>query len=162
MSARPTLVLLIGLPASGKSTFFRERFADSHVHVSKDNFPNAKNRAKRQARLIEEALSQGRSVVVDNTNASRAERAPVIEQARAHDAEVVGYSFSSRLADVLARNAGRSGAARVPNVGIFAIAKRLQRPDPSEGFDALWYVTIEGSGFKVAPWQDTPDEDERT
>jgi predicted kinase len=31
------LVIFIGLQASGKSTFYHERFARTHVHVSKDN-----------------------------------------------------------------------------------------------------------------------------
>ena len=29
-------VVLCGLPASGKSTFFRERFFDTHVRISRD------------------------------------------------------------------------------------------------------------------------------
>ena len=36
------LVILVGLQASGKSTFFRERFAATHEHVSKDLFRNNK------------------------------------------------------------------------------------------------------------------------
>jgi hypothetical protein len=28
------LVLLVGLPGAGKTSFFRQRFAETHVHVS--------------------------------------------------------------------------------------------------------------------------------
>jgi predicted kinase len=38
-------VILIGLPASGKSTFFRERFAATHDHVSKDLLRNNRSRS---------------------------------------------------------------------------------------------------------------------
>ncbi|WP_199750172.1 hypothetical protein [Amycolatopsis sp. WAC 04169] len=62
------VVILIGLQASGKSTFFRWAFAGTHVHLSKDHFPNAKRRQPRQLRMLAEALEEGRSVVVDNTN----------------------------------------------------------------------------------------------
>ena len=35
------------------------------------------------------------------------------------------------------RNAARVGKARVPQVALFVTAKRLERPTPEEGFDAL-------------------------
>jgi|SRR5215218_2225674 len=61
------LVIFVGLQASGKSTFFRERFAATHEHVSKDLFRNNRDRNRRQAQLIESALGRDSSVVVDNT-----------------------------------------------------------------------------------------------
>src|SRR3954470_3971322 len=86
-------VILIGLPASGKSTFFRERFAGTHDHVSKDLLRNNRRPQRRQDLLIAESLGSGRSVVVDNTNPGVAGRAPLIASARAHGADVVGYFF---------------------------------------------------------------------
>jgi predicted kinase len=41
-------------------------------------------------RLIEEALTEGRSVVVDNTNPTVEDRAPIIALTRRYGAEVVG------------------------------------------------------------------------
>ena len=64
------LCVLVGLQASGKTTFCRQAFAGTHARVSKDDFPNARHRQGRQMRLIEEALRAGHSVVVDNTNPS--------------------------------------------------------------------------------------------
>ena len=72
------IVVFVGLQASGKSTFARERFAQTHVIVSKDAFPNDRNKARRQAREIDTALADGRSVVVDNTNVRIVDRAPVL------------------------------------------------------------------------------------
>src|SRR5678815_1398932 len=46
------VVILVGLPGSGKSTFYAERFAATHVHVSRDNFPNNRNPGRRQATLL--------------------------------------------------------------------------------------------------------------
>ena len=102
-------VILIGLPASGKSTFFRERFAGTHDHVSKDLLRNNRTRQRRQEQLISESLASGRSVVVDNTNPSVAVRAPIIAAARKHGAEVVGYFFVTDAADALRRNRARDG-----------------------------------------------------
>src|SRR5439155_244597 len=84
---------LVELPGAGKTTFFDQRLAATHVHVSKDRFPNNRRPAHRQAELIEEALASHRSVVVDNTNVTIAERAPILSQARAHGARVVGFVF---------------------------------------------------------------------
>jgi predicted kinase len=68
------LVVLVGLQASGKSTFFHERFAETHQHVSKDLFPHKGNKNGRQEHLLRAALSAGRSVVVDNTNPTPEDR----------------------------------------------------------------------------------------
>src|SRR5947199_8288531 len=70
--AVPSLVILVGLPASGKSTYYFQHLAATHVHVSKDLLA----RGARQEPLIEKALAAGQSVVVDNTNPSPAIRAP--------------------------------------------------------------------------------------
>ena len=92
------LVLLIGLQASGKSTFFRIYFANTHEHISKDLMRNNKNRNRRQAQLLSAALEAGHSVVVDNTNPTVEERAVLIQQGQQYGAEIFGYYFESNLA----------------------------------------------------------------
>jgi predicted kinase len=144
------LVLFIGLQGSGKSSFYQERFAGSHVLVSKDLWPHARRRDARQQRLISEALAAGRSVVVDNTNPTVEGRAPLITLGKAHGAQVVGYSFASPIEDCLARNARRKGRARVPDVALYATRKVLRWPSPAEGFDALYFVYLTPEGiFRV-------------
>jgi predicted kinase len=147
-------VILIGLPAAGKSTFYRSRFAGTHDHISKDLLRNNRNPQRRQEQLLIESLSSGRSVVIDNTNASVATRAPLIEAARAHGATVVGYYFSTDAAAALRRNRTREGRERVPDVAIFAVRKRLRPPTSSEGFDQLYEVRLleDDRRFDVIPW----------
>ena len=146
-------MILIGLPASGKSTFFRERFAATHDHVSKDLLRNNRQPQRRQDQLIAASLASGRSVVVDNTNPSAAVRAPVIALARKHGAEVVGYFFATEAGDALRRNRARDGRERVPDVAIFTARKRLEPPTMTEGFDRLFSVRMnEADGtFDVKP-----------
>lgn len=147
----PELVILVGLPGAGKSTFYRERFAATHVHVSKDALKNGRRPAARQQALIQQALSDGRSLVVDNTNVTPEERAELIALARNFGARVVAYYFDSSARECLARNRAREGRARVPNAGFFAMAKRLVRPDLAEGFDELHVVqTLPDRGFQLA------------
>ena len=135
-------VILIGLPASGKSTFVRERFAGTHDHVSKDLFRNNRRPQRREERLIAESLASGRSVVIDNTNPSAAVRAPLIAVAKARGADVIGYVFATEAADALRRNRAREGRDRVPDVAIFAARKRFEAPTLAEGFDRLFEVKL--------------------
>jgi hypothetical protein len=138
----PELVLLIGLPGAGKSTFFQQRFADSHVHVSRDHFARDRRPETRQNELLRDALASGRSVVIDNTNVSVEERARFIDEARLHGVRVVGYRFDVSTRECVSRNELRSGSARIPKVGIFSAAKRLVQPSADEGFDAIFRVRV--------------------
>ena len=134
-------IILIGLPGAGKTTFYRRHFA-THTHISKDLMPNASGRDARQRRLIETALAAGQSVVVDNTHPTRAERAAIVAIARARGARVVAYFVDVTTRVAVARNAGRTGREKVPNVAIFTTAKRLERPALDEGFDQLFRVEV--------------------
>jgi predicted kinase len=147
-------VILIGLPAAGKSSFYRERFAGTHDHISKDLLRNNRRPDRRQEQLILESLSGGRSLVVDNTNASAAIRAPLIQAARACGARVIGYYFPTEAGAALRRNRAREGKERVPDVAIFAVRKRLEPPSPEEGFDELFEVKLleDDRRFEVIPW----------
>ncbi len=144
--------MLVGLQGSGKSTFYRQRFAATHALVSRDLFRNNPRPARRQRELVAAALREGRSVVVDNTNPTPADRAAVLEIAREHGAATACYYFGRDIRAAIARNATREGKARVPVVGILSTAKRLVAPSPGEGFDALFEVTLDREGrFEVRP-----------
>jgi predicted kinase len=120
--------------------------------VSKDLMPNVRRKDERQARLVGEALARGEDVVVDNTNLTAASRAPLIALARGLGARVVGYWFTAPPAECLARNQARSGRARVPAGVIWGMARKVEPPRQTEGFDALYTVrSAVGGGFTIAP-----------
>jgi len=150
----PELVVLVGLPGAGKTTFYRTRFAATHVHVSKDLMRNRRDRQRHQLALIDEALAAGRSVVVDNVNATAADRAALIAAGRRRGAVVVAYVLTTTVAESSRRNRGREGRDRVPEVAIRAAAKRYQPPDPAEGFDRLEVVCAEDGRFTTSPRED--------
>lgn len=149
---RAECAILIGLPAAGKTTFYRERLAATHDHVSKDLLRNNRKPQRRMEQLLAESLAAGRSVAIDNTNATIASRARIIELGRAHGAEVIGYYFPTEAADALRRNRARTGRDRVPDVAIFAARKHLVAPGLAEGFDRLYVVRLNEAarGFEVA------------
>ncbi|HEX8200167.1 MAG TPA: ATP-binding protein [Isosphaeraceae bacterium] len=147
------VVVLVGLQGSGKSTFYRTYYAATHVLVSKDRFRNNRRPQRRQMQLIEEALRDGRSVVVDNTNPTEQDRAPIIALAGSHGAEVVAFSFESRIRDCLERNRRRTGRERVPDKALHITGARLREPTSGEGFDRLYRVRLAaGGGFVVEPY----------
>ncbi|GIH93420.1 AAA family ATPase [Planobispora siamensis] len=150
--SEPEVAILVGLQGSGKTTFYRRVLAGTHVHVSKDDFPDARRPQLRQLGLIRAALEEGRDVAVDNTNPSAEEWRPLVELAGEYGARVTGYWFPPDVPVCLERNAARQGRARVPEVGVFATLKRLRRPHLTDGFDAIFVVRTAGGGaFEVRP-----------
>ena len=145
-------VILIGIPASGKTTFYRQRFAASHQHISKDLWGKASNKDARQARALHEALAAGHPVVVDNTSPTPADRQAVIAIARKFATRVIGFYFSGTTREAVGRNRGRQGTERVPDIAIFASARRMVVPTLEEGFDELYRVVVGAeSTFEVSP-----------
>lgn len=147
------VAVLVGLQASGKSTFYDRRLSPRHTLVSKDLFPRAaRNKQQRQMRLVEAALAAGKPVAVDNTNPSPEEWGPLVDVGHAHGATATAYWFPPDLAGSLRRNAARQGRERVPDIGIHATLKRLRKPSLADGFDTVLEVRFDGhGGFEVRP-----------
>jgi predicted kinase len=143
-------ILFIGIPASGKSTFYKERFFTTHVRINLDMLKTR----KREALILQACLAAKQPFAVDNTNVLKTERAPYIEQARAAGFRVVGYYFQSRLQDALDRNRQRTGKAYIPEKGLIARYSQMQVPNLDEGFEQLFYVLIdpESGEFLVKEW----------
>ncbi len=132
-------VLFIGIPGSGKSTFYLEKFFNTHVRINLDML---KTRQREQV-LLDACIQAKQSFVVDNTNITLAERARYIPLARQSGFRVVGYYFQSDLGTALQRNRRRSGRAAIPSTGVLARFRQLELPEYREGFDELFYVRID-------------------
>lgn len=144
------LILFIGIQATGKSSFYRERFFGTHVRVNLDMLKTR----RREALLVTACLAGKTPFVVDNTNLTRKDRARYIAAAKANMFMVRGYFFQSRTTDALARNAARAGKARVPDLAIRGASGQLELPSAEEGFASLHFVRLEGSNqFIVEEWK---------
>lgn len=144
-------IIFIGIQGSGKSTFYRQQWADTHLRLNLDMLRTR----HREAILLQACLVAKQSFVVDNTNPTRVERAKYINAARAAGFRIIGYYFSAKLKDALARNAQRTGKQCVPEKGVRATYQRLELPRYDEGFDALHYVRIaDDGGFVCQEWRE--------
>lgn len=143
--------LLIGLQASGKSSFCRMRLFDSHVRINLDMLRTR----HRETVLIAACHEAKQSYVVDNTNPTREERVGYIQAAQSAGYRVVGYYFASKVKDCKARNSQRPEGEAVPLKGLLGTYGKLQLPNRDEGFDELHYVSINADGgFSVSEWTD--------
>ena len=135
-------VIFIGLQASGKSTFFKERFQDTHIRLNLDML----HTRNRERILLNACLEAKQPFVIDNTNPTVEDRQRYIEPAKAAGFAVTGFYFPMKMEDCLSRNAQRTGKRLVPELAIKSVAKKLERPSPVEGFDHLYYVRSDGAG----------------
>lgn len=114
LKSRPArIVLLVGLPGAGKSTW--------------------------AAAQNDELAYSTQSIFVDATFSRRVERAPVIQMAAQHQVPVEAVVFLTPLLECMSRNATRPQDRRVP----FAVIARMDenlRHEPvtlEEGFDKI-------------------------
>lgn len=144
-------VLFIGLQASGKSSFYKEKFFSTHVRISLDLLRTR----NRERQLLAVCLKTRQPVVIDNTNPTRQERARYIQTVTSAGYSITGYYFRSRVEECLTRNQER--CEQVPEVGILSTAKKLELPTLDEGFDILKYVQLTKSGFVIEEWLQQDD-----
>jgi predicted kinase len=126
------VVIFIGIPASGKSTYFASTYAETHVSISQDV---VKTRQKEDA-LLSLCFALKLKVVIDNTNVTVKRRAHYIRMAKAYGYKVIGVFFASTLETATARNAKREKP--VDQRGLAAKHKSLVVPTIEEGFDTLY------------------------
>lgn len=138
-------VIFCGIQASGKTTFYLQRFFKTHIRISLDQL----NTRNKETRLLNTCLELQQRFVVDNTNPTKADRAKYIELASSKKFRIIGYFFRSAPAAALERNSKRLGKENIPIPGLLGTYKKLQEPTMAEGFDELYEVAIEGDSFII-------------
>ena len=140
-------ILFIGIQASGKTSFYKEKFLKTHLRISLDLL---KTRNKEQ-QFLQLCFHTGQKFVVDNTNPTLAERSKYIAAAKAVKFKIIGYYFKADINEAIRRNGARHGKEAIAVIGLRATNKKLQPPTMQEGFDELFEVQLIDRGFEVRP-----------
>lgn len=144
------MVVLMGIPGSGKSTFYHRFLESSFVRVNLDTL-----RTRHQEKLlIQDCIANERSFAIDNTNPQKADRARYVPTAKAAGYHIIGYFIESKIAGCIARNQRRSGKERITDTAIACISNKLEMPSLSEGFDELFFVKNNGRDMEIEKWRE--------
>jgi predicted kinase len=131
-------IIFIGIQGAGKSTFYRERFFDTHVRINLDMLRTR----RREEVLLAACLQSGQGFVVDNTNLRPSDRQRYLEPARATGFRAVAYLFKTTLGDAMQRNNLRTGKQKIPAPALASAFKKLVPPSAEEGFDEIYTVEL--------------------
>jgi len=82
---------MIGVALSGKTTYVKANF--DHERIALSHFDNDR---KKEQEYIEKCLSQGKNVVIDDTNLTAAIRKQHIDLARKYNARVRGILMNTK------------------------------------------------------------------
>ncbi|MFK7982514.1 MAG: AAA family ATPase [Saprospiraceae bacterium] len=142
-------IIFTGIQASGKSTFYKERFFNTHIRISLDLL----NTRNKENQFFEKCLALQQRLVIDNTNPTIVDRQKYIQKLKERKFKIIGYYFHSKVEDAVERNSKRVGKAKIPNVGIYATTKKMELPTLDEGFDELYRVEIINQDFVIKDWK---------
>jgi len=136
------LLIFVGMPASGKSSFAKEHLEPHGYHwVNRDTLKTPAKCLK----ACQEAIASGKSVVVDNTSPTAPDRSAYISVAKKHGVPVRCFKFdlTRELANHLnfyREKITNGDRRRVPDVGFNMYKSKYQEPKASEGFKEICIV----------------------
>lgn len=145
-----TMIIMIGIQGSGKSTFYHNYLADGYVRVNLDMLKTR----HQESLLISECIRDGKCFAIDNTNPTRADRQRYIPLAQYAGYRIVGYFMESKLKPCIERNNQRTGKEKKPAAAIAATSNKLQMPTYDEGFDELYFVKNDGQKMTIEEWRE--------
>jgi len=142
-TSKPRIVLLVGLPGSGKSTWALGKpgilSSDALRELLADDPDNQSIHARvfRVLRdLLKHRLELKRPVTyIDATNLTPYEREPYVKLARQFDCKIEAVFFDVPVDECIRRNRERTRV--VPDEVIRKMADRLVKPSAKEGFSRV-------------------------
>ncbi|MEC0183176.1 AAA family ATPase [Paenibacillus peoriae] len=138
-------VIFIGIQASGKSTFYKEHYFNTHMRINLDML---KTRNKENI-YLQASIETMQRFVVDNTNPTVVERKKYIDACKNKGFKIIGYYFEPNFIESIKRNEERTGKEHIPEIGIKSVMSKLEIPSYEEGFDELYSVISSEGAFQI-------------
>jgi len=151
-----TAYITVSCPGGGKSTWAKNVIAGNKdiVLICPDSIrgelsgneadQSVSGRAFALAReRMEEALKNGKSVIIDSTAMYRKSRKDWIDIAKKYNAKIIAVVFEVTEQTAIERNAKRAseGGRNVPTSVIRNMLAKYQVPSHSEGFDEIKWIS---------------------
>lgn len=145
-----SLVLMMGVPGSGKTTYAKKFIGENDIYVSRDEirfelvaedepyFSKEDEVLKTFISKVDEGITKAkRYVVADATHLNAGSRAKLLKNLHNKPDNVYVLYVAVPLEVALERNAQRSGRALVPETSIKNMFQSLSLPKKEEGIDVV-------------------------
>ena len=147
----PNLVMLVGIPGSGKS-YLAEKLSAQKGYVihSSDNLrvelfgdidhqtDNRELFRVLENRIIDDLMA-GKDVIYDATNLNRRRRMAFVERAKKRSGATVSCNFLN-VPYELCQKRNRERARVVPEDVVLRMYRSIETPSIDEGYDVLWCI----------------------
>ncbi|PQE10227.1 hypothetical protein CJF32_00000743 [Rutstroemia sp. NJR-2017a WRK4] len=161
------VILFVGSPGAGKSTFYWKQLEPlSYARVNQDILKTSPamiednltfDERDRCIKVAVELLGEGKSVVVDNTNADREVRSKWVALAAKHSVPIrcVHFLAGAQICEhndaVRALNGTMNPENRsiLPKLAFTGFSSRYQKPEMTEGFQDITEVPFKFEGSEA-------------
>ena len=146
------LIMLVGVPTAGKSTFSSNPKYSKYIRVSSDDILQEVAKERQQSyntvfkanirfaqiammKVLRKAIEDGKSIIWDQTNLTKKQRRDKLKYIPAHYKKTAVY-FIVDLKTALQRNTQRPGKVIPPEI-LERMIKEYELPVLGEGFDEI-------------------------